>query len=463
MTKALIRVRFRALFHTMLRQSQQKRRRGRGMTVLFMVLFAYVAVVFCGLFGLMFSQLAPAYHGAGLDWLYFATAGLMALALSVFGSVFATQSQIYDAKDNALLLSMPIRPRTILLSRILPLIVLTGVFAAVVLGPAGVVYGLQVGYTPLRLVSFLLCALAVPFLAQALCCLLGWLLHQMLNRINKSVASAVYMILFLALYFYIYSQAGEILNAMAANSQSMASALRSWAWPLYAMGQACTGNLLHLAAYLAVCAGLFGLAYWFLSATFLSSAAMQRTGRRRKVDYQSLRAGSALQALMGKERKRFVGCPVYFTNMGLGLVFILALAVAGVIFRRQVLEFFCTHSRLCAPDSSDHLRRFGIFDQHDLYFHAFGLSGGQVHLDSQVVALVCPADFAGKAAVPQPSGGSRVHGCRPHSGPGLRLQPGGCGVYSPDLRPFGPSVRTPGHDLRPSVGPAGLADGGASL
>lgn len=340
MTKALIRVRFRALFHTMLRQSQQKRRRGRGMTVLFMVLFAYVAVVFCGLFGLMFGQLAPAYHGAGLDWLYFATAGLMALALSVFGSVFATQSQIYDAKDNALLLSMPIRPRVILLSRILPLIVLTAVFAAVVLGPAGVVYGLQVGYTPLRLVSFLLCALAVPFLAQALCCLLGWLLHQMLNRINKSVASAVYMILFLALYFYIYSQAGEILNAMAANSQSMASALRSWAWPLYAMGQACTGNLLHLAAYLAVCAGLFGLAYWFLSATFLSSAAMQRTGRRRKVDYQSLRAGSALQALMGKERKRFVGCPVYFTNMGLGLVFILALAVAGVIFRRQVLEFF---------------------------------------------------------------------------------------------------------------------------
>ena len=74
MTKALIRVRFRALFHTMLRQSQQKRRRGRGMTVLFMVLFAYVAVVFCGLFGLMFGQLAPATMG-GPGLADFATAG----------------------------------------------------------------------------------------------------------------------------------------------------------------------------------------------------------------------------------------------------------------------------------------------------------------------------------------------------------------------------------------------------
>ena len=110
MTKALLRVRFRALFHSMLRQSRQKRRHGTGMTVLFILLFAYVGVVFCGMFALMFSKLAPAYHTAGLDWLYFATAGLMALGLSVFGSVFATQSEIYDAKDNGLLLSMPIPP-----------------------------------------------------------------------------------------------------------------------------------------------------------------------------------------------------------------------------------------------------------------------------------------------------------------------------------------------------------------
>ena len=340
MTKALLRVRFRALFHSMLRQSRQKRRHGTGMTVLFILLFAYVGVVFCGMFALMFSKLAPAYHTAGLDWLYFATAGLMALGLSVFGSVFATQSQIYDAKDNGLLLSMPIPPRTILLSRVLPLMVLNGVFSLLVLGPAGVVYGTMVGYTPVGLVAFVLCCLAVIFLSQALCCLLGWLLHLLLSRINKSLASAVYMVLFLGIYFYLYSQAGNILNAMAAEGASMASALQSWAWPLYAMGRACTGSLPFLAAFLVICTAVSGLAYWFLSATFLGSAAMQHTGRRKKVDYGNLRAGSTVQALMFKERKRFLGCPVYLTNMGLGLVMILALAIAGAVFRKKVLEFF---------------------------------------------------------------------------------------------------------------------------
>ena len=43
---------------------------------------------------------------------------------------------------------------------------------------------------------------------------------------------------------------------------------------------------------------------------------------------------------MFKERKRFLGCPVYLTNMGLGLVMILALAIAGAVFRKKVLEFF---------------------------------------------------------------------------------------------------------------------------
>ena len=89
-----------------------------------------------------------------------------------------------------------------------------------------------------------------------------------------------------------------------------------------------------------VCCCRIKAGYWFLSATFLGSAAMQHTGRRKKVDYGNLRAGSTVQALMFKERKRFLGCPVYLTNMGLGLVMILALAIAGAVFRKKVLEFF---------------------------------------------------------------------------------------------------------------------------
>lgn len=94
----------------------------------------------------------------------------------------------------------------------LPLLALNGVFSLVVLGPAGVIYGTMVGFTPLGVAAFVLCCLGLILLSQSLCCLLGWLLHLLLGRINKSLASAIYMVLFLGLYFYLYSQAGNILN-----------------------------------------------------------------------------------------------------------------------------------------------------------------------------------------------------------------------------------------------------------
>ncbi len=51
----------------------------------------------------------------GYGWLYYALMGLLALAFGVFGSVFSTYAGLYQAKDNELLLSMPIPPRRILL------------------------------------------------------------------------------------------------------------------------------------------------------------------------------------------------------------------------------------------------------------------------------------------------------------------------------------------------------------
>ena len=40
------------------------------------------------------------YLESDYPWLYFAMAGIFAFALGIFGTVFTTQSQMYEAKDN---------------------------------------------------------------------------------------------------------------------------------------------------------------------------------------------------------------------------------------------------------------------------------------------------------------------------------------------------------------------------
>lgn len=338
MMKALLRIRFKALFAGLMRQGKQRKKSNAGMIVLLIFLYLYVAVVLCGAMGVLFFSLAEPYHTLGLDWLYFAMAGLMGFGFAVLGSVFTTQSQLYDAKDNDMLLAMPLRPGQILLSRMLPLLALNLLFTAMVMVPAMIVYFLVVEFQLLNLLIQIVSIAAVTLLAQAIACLLGWLLHLLLTKINKSVASVLYLVIFMVLYFTLYSRAGEILNAMAINGSAIADALKTWVWPLYAMGAGSVGKWWLSIAFWLICAAAFGLVYWLLSVTFLHSATTRKGSKRKQLNLSDIKASGSGQAILRKELRRFLRCPVYLTNMGIGILFTAALAAAGVIFRSTLLE-----------------------------------------------------------------------------------------------------------------------------
>ena len=338
MIRTLVAVRFRAMFAGMIAQARQKKKKGKGIMVLFAVLYVYLGVVIAGMMCLNFSQLAPAYHALGLDWLYYAIAGLMCLALSLFGSVFMTQNQLYDARDNDLLLSMPIPPWAILLSRMLPLLGFNLVFCGLVMVPAMVMYAVLVEFFIINVLLQMVALVGTVFLSQALACLLGWGMHLLLARMNKSLASLLYMVVFLVIYFSVYSQAGNLLNAMATQGAAIGASVKSWVWPLYAMGRGCMGDGIHLVIYLTICGAAFGGIYWLLSATFLHTATSRRSGKKRKLDMGGVKAGNTVQAIVFKEWRHFLGSPVYLTNCGLGILMTAALTVAGIVLRSKLLE-----------------------------------------------------------------------------------------------------------------------------
>ncbi len=140
------------------------------------------------------------------------------------------------------------------------------------------------------------------------------------------------------------------------------------------------------------------------------------------MDYRGLRAGSVVHALMFKERKRFLGSPVYLTNMGLGLVMILALAVAGAIFREQVLEF------LALIPGMSLLTPLIICAFLGFLVSTACISTPSVSLEGKCIwilkslPLSSRADSPGQAPVPQHASGARGHG--------LRLDFWGCCVAS---------------------------------
>ena len=111
MLKTLLKVHFASIGASLFRSRKKAgAKSGKGRTVLMGLLTLYVIGCFFIMFGSMFFSLCEPLHELGLGWFYFAIAGLLAFALSFIGNIFATQTQLYDARDNELLLSLPIKP-----------------------------------------------------------------------------------------------------------------------------------------------------------------------------------------------------------------------------------------------------------------------------------------------------------------------------------------------------------------
>ena len=109
MLKVLIRLRLKE----MLSQFNRKKKSGyaknlsHGAYLLLMV----GVYLFCG-FSIfqVFDAAAEAMVRLNGGSLYFGYSSIVGFGLAVIGSVFATQSQLFEAKDNDTLLAMPIRP-----------------------------------------------------------------------------------------------------------------------------------------------------------------------------------------------------------------------------------------------------------------------------------------------------------------------------------------------------------------
>ena len=338
MTRKLVALRLRSIAAGFVAQARKKGGKGNGMVLVLVFALLYACIASGVLMGINFYTLAEPYHIMGLDWLYFSIAGLMALGCSVIGSVFTTQSQLYDAKDNALLLSMPIPPGKILMSRMIPLLLMNLLFTSIIMVPAMIVYGIWVEFRIAWLLAQLLAVIAIVLFSQAVSCIFGWLLHQMLSRLNKSVASILYLAAFLGIYFYIVGNAQNLLSAMIGNSEAIAATVSTWVWPLYAMGQGSIGSFLHALVLPAIAVAAFGVVYLVLSATFLKNATRPHAAsKRRTLDLAKSRTTSPTEAIIRKEMRRFLLTPIYLTNSGFGILMLAVMTVAGALFRSDLL------------------------------------------------------------------------------------------------------------------------------
>ncbi|HZJ75277.1 MAG TPA: hypothetical protein VFD25_01685, partial [Clostridia bacterium] len=127
MFKSLLLTQLRAVFYTMFAAkstAKKKTPKSIGKKILIGIFAVYVIACMFFFFGIITAEICKPLIEAGLNTEYFVLIGLMTFLLMFIGTVFLTEKQLYEANDNELLLSMPVPPSHIILSRMISILLI---------------------------------------------------------------------------------------------------------------------------------------------------------------------------------------------------------------------------------------------------------------------------------------------------------------------------------------------------
>lgn len=305
-------------------------------------LYIFLALIFVGMAALLCVSLCIAFSDTEYAWLYFAFTAALAFSLCFIGSVFAAMNYLYSAKDNELLLSMPIKPGDILLSRMLMLLTENYLFAFIVLIPAGIVWCIFKSVTLAGVICYILCTLFLPLLSLTLSCFFGWIIKLITTKMrSKKAITLVIYICFFAAYMWFCSSWTDFLEKLIANGNAVAAVFSKYLFPFYHFGKASlNGNFLSLICFLLCTLVPFAAAYLIIKSNYLKIMTANSGEKKKKYHAKEMHICSVKAALVKKEVSHYLSSPLYMLNASTGAIMAIIMSVALLINSSDLINAF---------------------------------------------------------------------------------------------------------------------------
>ena len=298
------------------------------------------------MFGFAAYALATIFIPQRLSWFYFSSVGGLSILFGVFGSVFNTYATLFLAKDNDLLLSMPIPVKYILISRLLGVYLMGLIYSALVSLPGAIIYIIIAKTGVKGVIGSLSLIVLISVFVFILSCGLGYIVAKVATKLkNRGIVTAIISLVFIGLYYFCYSQATEILRQLRENGEAIAGIVRNFAYPLYAFGKAGEGEPIFLLCVAAVFLLLNFInhtkrrIYLLLSKSFLKIATSTAKSPKSVYKGKPIKQKTVFGALLKKEFKRFTSSANYMLNCAIGSVFMIAAGIAALVKLSEVFNY----------------------------------------------------------------------------------------------------------------------------
>ena len=324
MFKTLLKSRLLAFFSSFVNSDRTKQKlRSKSSRIAIYILVAVLVLIVAGSIGLMIYGVESTSIQMGIKSVTGMIAVMISTIVCFIGSIFTIKSQVFEAKDNELLLSMPIAPRDIFLSRAVAVLISNFLYTSIVMLPYIVVHAIFTGFTFLEVVFTLVVYITVPCFVLTISTLFAWLLSVITMRLkNKNLVTSILGIIFFAGYLFFVMKVNMYRLITPESDIDGFKKVFIFYWPASAMEE---GNALNLLFFVLIALIPAAITFLILNFTFYRIITTKAKSATYKYKEKEQKTKRVFQTLLIKDFKRFFTSPTYFLNAGVG-------SLMGIVF-----------------------------------------------------------------------------------------------------------------------------------
>lgn len=257
----------------------------------------------------------------------------------LFFSIYKAGSLIFEMRTYEMLISLPLSPVSIVVSRFCMMYLQNVLLCAAILIPSSCVYGFY------QKPGFLFCLcitagiLIIPFLPMTIAVAIGVVITAVSSRMKHKSLAAVILTLALTLGFLILSMTATANQEMFTNDimRSLSVTLQSKLYQLYPPARLFTSGVLHhnflaFAGFILLSILPFILLFYVIQQNFVSiCSALNSKAATKNYQMKGIKQQELTAALYKKELARYFASSIYVINTIIGYLLMVLAAVSILV------------------------------------------------------------------------------------------------------------------------------------
>jgi ABC-2 type transport system permease protein len=292
------------------------------LTIYIMVIFAFYS------FGII-SVLKDSHQ----EYFVLSLFGFATSLLAFIEGIYKSGPLLFNCKDDQLLLSLPIKRRTVLFLRIFKFYLFELLYNSLFLLPAIIVYAFVMKptwtYYPVSLMAIIL----LPIVPVVLSCIIGSIVTYLSSKFKgKNIVQTIISMAFILGIFYVSFRAQTFIDDLASKVTSLDKIFKYYYPVSYYVSFVNNFNFVKFLLYILIHIVIFAITIFILGIVYFKiNSNIKRVIIHHKSGKYKIKSQSKMVSFVKKELNRFFYTPVFVTNAGFGLVLYVIICIFACI------------------------------------------------------------------------------------------------------------------------------------